>query len=64
MYSTLKRRERGIHVECLLGSNKIIFYLNPFYPTGLFRYPLKPSENQRFSNVFKGIERDQRHEMG
>ena len=28
--------------------------LNPFYATGLFLYPLKTSENQRFSDVFMG----------
>ena len=27
---------------------------NPFHVTGLFQYPLKTSENQRFSDVFLG----------
>ena len=32
---------------------------NTFHTTGLILYPLKTSENQRLSNVFKrGIERD------
>ena len=29
-------------------------FLNPFYPTGLFPYPLKTSEKQRFPHVFRG----------
>ena len=28
--------------------------VNPFHATGLFRYPLKTSEKQRFSDVFRG----------
>ena len=28
--------------------------LNPFHPIGLFLYHLKTSENQRFSEVFRG----------
>ena len=28
--------------------------INPFHATGFFLYPLKTSENQRFSNVFRG----------
>ena len=27
---------------------------NSFHATGLFLYPLKTSENQRFSDVFRG----------
>ena len=27
---------------------------NPFHTTGLFRYPLKTSENQRFPDIFRG----------
>ena len=38
--------------------------INPFHVTGLFWYPLKTSENQRFSDVLRGIKRDQWHEMG
>ena len=39
--------------------------LNPFHATGLFRYLLKTSENQRLSAVFSGYrERDQWHEIG
>ena len=38
--------------------------LNPFHVTGLFLYLLKTSENLWFSDVFKGIERDQWQEMG
>ena len=31
---------------------------NPFHATGLFLYPLKIVENQRFSDVFQGIYRE------
>ena len=27
---------------------------NPFYTTGIFLYPLKTLENERFSDVFRG----------
>ena len=37
--------------------------VNSFLATGLFRYPLKTSENLWFYDVLGGIERDQRHEM-
>ena len=37
---------------------------NPCQFIGLFLYPQKTSENQRFSDVFRRIERDQRHAMG
>ena len=32
--------------------------MNPFQATDLFLYLLKTSENQRFSDAFRGIERD------
>ena len=38
------------------------YFIKPFHDTDLFRYPLKTSENLWFS-VFRGIERDQWHEM-
>ena len=38
--------------------------INSFHATGLFRCPLKTSENLWFSDVSGGIERDQWHEMG
>ena len=31
---------------------------------GFFLYHLKTSENQRFSEVFRGYRKDQNHEMG
>ena len=31
--------------------------VNSFHANGLFRYPLKTSENQRFSDVFKGYQK-------
>ena len=27
--------------------------IKPFYATGLFRYPLKTSQNQRLSDIFR-----------
>ena len=35
----------------------IDFLINPFHATGLFRYPLKTSENQRLSDVFRGYQK-------
>ena len=51
-----------------ITKNAIIYYYvgittNPDHFTGLFSYPLKTSENQRFSDVFKGYKRDQWHEV-
>ena len=37
-------------------------FINLFHATGLFLYPLKTSENKRFSDVSGVIERDQWHE--
>ena len=31
-----------------------VWYLNPYSPNVTFLYPLKTSENQRFSDVFRG----------
>ena len=31
--------------------------INPFHATDLFWYPLKTSENQRFSDIFKGYQK-------
>ena len=39
-------------------------FINPFGATGLFLYPLKTSENQRFLMFSGGIERYQWHQMG
>ena len=47
-----------------LSQNQIAFsqfssamVINPFYATDLFWYPLKTSENQRFSDVFRGYQK-------
>ena len=37
--------------------------INPFHAPGLFLYSLKISENQRLSNVFRGIKKDYWHEI-
>ena len=39
-------------------------HFKPFHARDFFWYQLKTSENQRFSDVFRGIKRDQWHEMG
>ena len=39
-------------------------YIKPFHATGLFLYPLETSKKLWFSDVFRGIERHQWHEMG
>ena len=44
--------------------NRYRFGVNPLHATGLFRYPLKTSENLWFSDVSRGTEKDQLHEMG
>ena len=36
----------------------------PFHTTSLFLYPLKTSENQRFSNVFRGYRKRRWYGMG
>ena len=36
---------------------QIIIAINPVDVTYLFRYPLKTSENQRFSDVFRGYQK-------
>ena len=38
--------------------------INLFHASGLFLYPLKTSEDQRYSKVFRVIEKDQWHEIG
>ena len=43
---------------------KLCQSINPYGVTGLFLYPLKTQENQRFSEIFRGIEIDHWHEMG
>ena len=35
----------------------MVIYINPFHATKLFWYPLKTSENQRFSDVFRGYQK-------
>ena len=44
-------------------NNKLIVQLNPFHTRGLYLYLLKTSENLWFSYVFRGVEREQCHEM-
>ena len=40
-------KKSNIKAVCAISS------LNPFHATGLFRHPLKISENQQFSDVFR-----------
>ena len=39
-------------------SSNITICFNPFHTNGLFQYPLKISENQRFSDVFRGVQKE------
>ena len=48
-WESLKRTTTTIR----LISYQINWYINPFHVIGLFPYPLKISENQRFSDVFR-----------
>ena len=43
--------------------NQSINLINPFHASDLFWYPLKTSANLWFSDVFRGINRNQWHEM-
>ena len=36
-----------------------LIFINPFYATGLFEYPLKKKKNRGFLMLSVGIERDQ-----
>ena len=38
--------------------HEIIYYVNPFHGTGLFRKPLKTSENLWLSDAFKGVSKE------
>ena len=35
------------------NTGRKLFYINPFPGTGLILYPLKTSEDQRFSDIFR-----------
>ena len=37
---------------------KLLLSINPFHVIGFFLYPLKPSENQGFSDDFKGVQKE------
>ena len=40
----------------------LVDLVNPFHTAGLFLYPLKTSENQRFSDIFMGGEGMKRYQ--
>ena len=46
-----KKRVKGTLENMFL---KIFFIFNPFHATDFFLYPLKTSENLRFSDIFRG----------
>ena len=52
----LCKTETRLFLQCQLCTHTIlyIYHVNPFYATGLFLYPLKTSENQRFFDIFGG----------
>ena len=41
-----------------------LLVIDPFHATRFFQSPVKTSENLWSSDIFRGIERDQWHEMG
>ena len=43
---------RTYRINSSWSTSKIVLHVNLFHTTGLFLYPLKTSENQRFSDVF------------
>ena len=47
-----------IRLLALLPMNTHYSTLNPFQTNILFLYPQKTSENQRFSNVFRGYRKE------
>ena len=49
-FLSMIKKETKIEEQILLFSERV----NPFHATGLFLYPLKISENQRFSDAFRG----------
>ena len=49
---------------CSFASVHAKIIVNPFHATDLFLYPLKTSENQRFSDAFRGYRKRSWHEMG
>ena len=53
LYASTWPKEKG---KCFSGKFGMVFlftHFGPFLATGLFLYPRKTSENQRFSNVFR-----------
>ena len=44
-----------IFIQAITTKQSQALVINPFQATGLFWYPLKTSENQRFSDVFRGF---------
>ena len=56
----------GFYKKCNTGLIWVKNFVNPFQANVSFLYPLKKSEKQRFSDVFRGggIEREHWPEMG
>ena len=54
----------GVPQASVLGAIILNIFINPFQANVLFLYPLKTSENLRFSDVFRGIEREYWPGMG
>ena len=47
-----------VTVETVIIDNfQTVIIINPFHATDLLLYPLKTSENQRFSDVFRGYQK-------
>ena len=58
----------AILAQCFYLKEKIQYFFmlhfSQFHPTGLFLYQRQTSKNLLFSDIFRGLERDQWHEMG
>ena len=51
--ANILKNSQGFFAACRFKFYMIINYINRFH-AGLFQYPLKTSEIQRFSDVFRG----------
>ena len=54
LYQTRKRSMFIFNKENALTTMWRNYPINPFHATSLFLYPLKTSENQRLSDIFRG----------
>ena len=58
---SIKNMLKSKKLDWIIINNK---FINSFHVFGVFLYAQKTSENQRFSNIFRGYRKRQWHEMG